>query len=110
MRNKSGLYHLLSSVNAGLLELQEQKSSLQLLFILLPPAVPQSPCICSCLRAIVLYQMGLETLGTIRQPEIILLREIYSPKWVKQRVGRETGAQPGLVVLSKSVAEPEALP
>lgn len=54
--------------------------------------------------------MGLETLGTIRQPEIILLREIYSPKWVKQRVGRETGAQPGLVVLSKSVAEPEALP
>lgn len=54
--------------------------------------------------------MGLETLGTIIQPEIILLREIYSPKWVKQRVGGEAEAQPGLWVLSKPVAEPEALP
>lgn len=41
VRNKSGFYHQLSNLNAGLLELQEQKSSMQLLLYYAPEA-PQS--------------------------------------------------------------------
>lgn len=54
--------------------------------------------------------MGVETLGTIVQPEIILLQGIYSSKWRKQWAEGETEARPGLWVSSKSMAEPEALP
>lgn len=54
-------------------------------------------------------QTGVEILGTITHPEIILLWGIYSSKWRKQRAGGETEAQPGLWVLSKSTAELETL-